>query len=521
MQNANVARFEPRGGRRGAFHLVMSSRALFAFCILQFAFGGCAKKPPVTPLPAPPAAVVDPVQQLRADIDTLLDQPGHQHGIWGVVVESLGRTERLFERNPRTLLVPASTMKLVSAAVASETVGWEYTFETRLLATGAIANGVLDGDLVIAGGGDPSILGRPPHDTLAPWLNALRARGVTRVTGRVIGDDDDGEEPRPGFAWSWEDMGYTYGALPGALNLAENAVEITVSPGNREDLPTVMDVPPAARGLGIVNRSTTGPAGSAEELWPEWRPGDSALAINGTIPAGSRPSVVPVAAGNPTLWAATALRNALLDAGIDVEGPACDVDALPVKPFRGDATVLYVHHSPPLSELARPLLAESINLYAEAFLRLATGRVGARTADAALDAARLRLQGWGVPKEAVQIVDGSGLSRRDVIAPEALTAILRRFADASNQSPWMRAMPVAGRDGTLASRMKGTPAEGNARAKSGSMSNIRSLAGYVTTADGEPLVFAIMANNFEGSAANVVATIDRIVVRLASFRRSR
>jgi serine-type D-Ala-D-Ala carboxypeptidase/endopeptidase (penicillin-binding protein 4) len=153
-------------------------------------------------------------------------------------------------------------------------------------------------------------------------------------------------------------------------------------------------------------------------------------------------------------------------------------------------------------------------------LRLATGPEGPRTTDPALDAVRLRLQAWGIPPEGIQIVDGSGLSRRDVIAPETLVTVLRRFYDPSKQSPWMQALAVAGRDGTLERRMKGTPGEGNALAKSGSMSNIRTLAGYVWSADGEPLVYAVMANNFEGSAANVVATIDKVIVRLASFSRT-
>lgn len=509
-----------RGERRSVSHpAVRTMRHLhFAFFILHVVFIGCARPRPVTPQPGPPQAV-DPVQQLRTDIDAALNQPGHLHGTWGVVIESLARNDRLYERNPQTLLVPGSTMKLVTVAVASETATWEYTFETRLLTAGSIDDGVLKGDLVLVGGGDPSLLGRPVSDTIAPWVDALKARGITRVTGRVIGDDDAVEEPRPGFAWSWEDMGFAYGALPGALNFAENVVDVTVTPGNAEGLPATIEVPPHARGLEVVNRITTIAAGTPTNLWPEIRPGDVALTIYGTIGQGAAPAVVSAAAGNPTLWVARALRNALLEAGIDVEGEAADIDDLPVKPAR-DGLVLHEHRSPPLSEVAKPLLKESINLYAEAVLRLATGPEGPRTTDPALDAVRLRLQAWGIPPDGIQIVDGSGLSRRDVIAPETLVTVLRRFYDPSKQSPWMQALAVAGRDGTLERRMKGTPGEGNALAKSGSMSNIRTLAGYVWSADGEPLVYAVMANNFEGSAANVVATIDKVIVRLASFSRT-
>jgi serine-type D-Ala-D-Ala carboxypeptidase/endopeptidase (penicillin-binding protein 4) len=244
------------------------------------------------------------------------------------------------------------------------------------------------------------------------------------------------------------------------------------------------------------------------------------LTLNGTIAVGETPVTISVAAGNPTEWFARVVRNRVLGAGIDVAGQAVDVDNLSVRPGWTDAAVLHAHRSPRLAEIAKPLLKDSINLYAEAVLRLATGPSGLRTADAGLDAVRARLESWGVPKEGIQIVDGSGLSRRNVIAPETLLAVLQRFYDESGASPFMQAQAIAGRDGTLASRMKGTPAEGNAIGKTGSMSNVRTLAGYVKTADGEPLAFAMMANNFEGPAAAVTATIDRLVARLASFSRA-
>jgi D-alanyl-D-alanine carboxypeptidase/D-alanyl-D-alanine-endopeptidase (penicillin-binding protein 4) len=254
-------------------------------------------------------------------------------------------------------------------------------------------------------------------------------------------------------------------------------------------------------------------------LWPEYRPGNGTLTIHGSIPAGAPPAVIGVSAGNPTLWFARVVRNRLLAAGIDVTGPPVDGDDLPVKPDRSDAVLLHAHRSPPLSQIAAPILEDSVNLYAEAVLRLATGPDGPRTTAAGLDAVRSRLDAWGIPRDGIQIVDGSGLSRRNVVAPETLLAVLRRLHDPAGSSPWMNALAVAGREGTLQHRMKGTAAEGNALAKSGAMSNIRTMAGYVTSADGEPLAFAIMANNFEGPAADVNATIDRIVARLATFTR--
>lgn len=493
--------------------------------VVALAVAGCAKALPVTPSPAP-APPVDPVTQLRHDFDSLLDRPGHLHGTWGILVESLVADNRLYERNARTLMVPASTMKLVSVATAADAVGWDYRFETRFFATGPIVDGVLRGDLLIVGSGDPSVEPRlgaaSPSgvETTPPWVQVLREKGVTRIEGRIIGDDDHVEEPKPGFSWSWEDMGYAYGAIPGALNLAENVTTLIVSPGNAEGLPTIVEANPSAPSVPVVNYSTTAAPDTPRTIWPELRPGEAALSIHGTVAAGSAPVTIAAAVGNPTLWFARVVRNDLLVAGIDVTGPAVDNDDLTVKPVEGTAMLLHTLTSPPLSEIVKPLQKDSINLYAESVLRLNTGRDGARTTDAALDAARLRLERWGIPKEGIQIVDGSGLSRRDVVAAETLVAILKRFHDPSGASAWMQALPIAGRDGSLENRMKGTPAEGNAIAKTGSMSNIRALAGYVRTADGEPMAFAIIANNFEGPGPGVTATIDALVARLAAFRRN-
>jgi serine-type D-Ala-D-Ala carboxypeptidase/endopeptidase (penicillin-binding protein 4) len=498
----------------------MRSARILAFCLLNFAFcilnfSACAKPRASAIVPLPP----NPVRQLRTDIESAILAPGLYRATWGIAVHSLARNERLFELDPHALLVPASTMKLISLAAAAEAVGWDYTFETQVLATGPIVGGVLQGDLVIVGSGDPSVAGRPGDADLSAWTAALRDRGISRIEGRIVGDDDAADEPRPGFIWSWDDLGYPYGALPGALNFAENVLEITVTPGALEGQPTTLTVPPDSQGPSVVNRSVTGPARSRQMLSPEWRPGERHLTIAGTIAADAKPTRLAVAAGNPTEWYARMVRARLIAAGIGVSGPAVDGDD--AGGFdRTSAAAIHTHRSPPLSGIAKPLLQESINVYAEAVLRLATGPSGPRSTDQALDAVRARLESWDIPREAIQIVDGSGLSRRDVIAPDALVAILRRMWDETGASPWMQAVAVAGRSGTLEARMKRTPAEGNLVGKTGSMSNVRTLAGYVRTADGEPLAFAIMVNNFEGPSSAATEAIDRVAVRLATFSRT-
>jgi D-alanyl-D-alanine carboxypeptidase/D-alanyl-D-alanine-endopeptidase (penicillin-binding protein 4) len=486
----------------------------FALCLLTFDLLGCAKPSASAFVANPPSLTA--VQQLQQDVTTATSGPGVRRASWGIVVESLDRDERLFELNPRSLMVPASVAKIVSLATAVDAVGWDYRFDTTLQATGPIVNGVVQGDLIVVGSGDPAFGGRGGDD-LAVWITALKLLGVTAIEGRIIGDDDAFEDPRPGLAWAWDDLGYTFGSLYGALNFAENRMRVTVIPGANEGEPPVLALQPAMSSREVINRVITGPRRSTQLIWPEQRPGESAVTIAGSIPAGGSSAALNVSTGNPTTWVASVLRQRLLDEGIGVRGDAADVDD--VGPLEHPATVIYSYRSHPLAEIARPMLKERINLYGEAVFRL-NAATAPRTNDAAIEGMQRRLEAWGINRDALQLIDGSGLSRRDVVAPETLVTVLRRFYDRSDTSPWMTAMPIAGRDGTLAARMKGTAAENNVRAKTGTMSNVRSLAGYVRTRDGERLAFAIMVNNFEGSGDEAVTAMDTIAVRLASFSRN-
>ena len=488
--------------------------SVLALGFLTVALVGCAKAPLAL---SPPH--LDPLQQLTQDIAAATSLPGVQRAAWGIVVHSIDRNERIFDLNPGTLLVPASAAKLVGLATAVDAVGWDFRFETTVRATAPLVDGTLHGDLLLVGSGDPSIGGRAGQ-ALSVWVEALRALGLRRIDGRIIGDDDAVEEPRPQLAWAWDDLGYSTGVLFGALNLAENRMTVTVNPGRSPGDGNTLSVEPSAWSRPLRDRTVTGVPGSSRLLWPEQRPGEPFLTIAGSVPAGSPPAQLSVSAGNPTLWFASGLRHALLDAGIEVTGEAYDIDDVAERPEWETSTLLYTYRSPTLAEIAQPLLKDSINLYGEAVLRLNADRGALPTNDAALEGVGTRLAAWGIPPDAWQIIDGSGLSRRNAVAPETLVAILQRMYDPSGDSPWMTGLPVAGRDGTLAGRMKGTPAQDNVRAKTGTMSNIRALAGYVRTRDGETLAFAVMADNFEGPGSAAADAVDRIAVRLAEFSRT-
>src|SRR5688572_8701253 len=230
-----------------------------AFCVLHSALLSCSKASPAT---SPGTSARTPLEQLRFDITQATQMSGVQRGVWGIAVHSLDRNERIFELQPRTLLVPASVAKLATVATAAEAVGWDYRYETTLQATGPIVDGVLMGDLIAVGSGDPSIGGRAGED-FSTWTAALHSAGIRRIEGRIIGDDDRIEEPRPQLAWAWDDLGYPAGALFGALNYAENRMTVTVMPGPASGAPAALLVDPQAAARPLANRVVTGSAGSA------------------------------------------------------------------------------------------------------------------------------------------------------------------------------------------------------------------------------------------------------------------
>ena len=224
-----------------------SAFALLPACLLPF---WLPKASPATPSATARTAIA----QLQRDITQATQGPGVQRGLWGVAVHSLDRNERLFELQARALLVPASVAKIAAVATAAEAVGWDYQFETTIRATGPVTDGVLAGDLLVVGSGDPTIGGRAGED-LSTWAAALKAAGIRRIEGRIIGDDDAIEKPRPQLAWAWDDLGYPTGTIFGALNYAENRMTVTVTPGAAPAAPASLTVDPSAGTRPLANRA--------------------------------------------------------------------------------------------------------------------------------------------------------------------------------------------------------------------------------------------------------------------------
>jgi D-alanyl-D-alanine carboxypeptidase/D-alanyl-D-alanine-endopeptidase (penicillin-binding protein 4) len=464
--------------------------------------------------PVPPALTA-----LTRDIDSILAAPVLEHGFWGILVKSLKTDETLYALNARKLMIPASNMKIVTLAAAAEKLGWDYRYETRLAAAGPIANGTLDGDLVVNGSGDPSLMDSDSGRLFAEWAGDLKARGIQRISGRIVGDDNAFTDQGLGFGWSWDDLPDDYAAGVSALQFNENAARVTVTPGPDAGDSAGVSVAPATSALAVRSSVVTAGTAGAARIEAHRLPGSAVLELRGSVPAGAVPITRLVSVDNPTLFFVSALRRALIAGGIDVRGAAVDIDDPGEPLLRPAAEPIVTYRSPPLSTLAVRLMKISQNLYAETLLTSLSAAAPASAA-AGRATAQAVLAPWGVSDAGLIQRDGSGLSRYDFVTPDALVTILAHvYRDARLRGPFEESLPIAGRDGTLSNRMKGTAAEGNARAKTGSMTGVRALSGYVTTSDGEPLVFSILSNNFETPPDVITRAADEIVLRLASLRR--
>jgi D-alanyl-D-alanine carboxypeptidase/D-alanyl-D-alanine-endopeptidase (penicillin-binding protein 4) len=484
---------------------------------------GCSTAHPVVPAVAPAGASYEDLGKLHQDINHLL-APTAKQTSWGVLVKSLASGDTLFALNPRKLFLPASNIKLATLAAAADRLGWDYAFETRLFGAGTLRPGFLDGDLLVVGSGDPSIDDWDGAATrlFQDWAEQLKAKGIAAIGGRIIGDARAFDRERLGSGWAWDDLSRSFATGVGALQFNANTARLTIAPAPAAGQPAVVGVSAPGAPIGVSNEVTTAPAGATPAVEVRRALGSSIVELRGSIPLHGGAVFRNVSVDNPTQYFVNQLRDALEANGIDVFGPAVDIDTLADPPPRESGTLLLTSRSPTLSTLASTMMKLSQNLYAETLLKA----LGAASAPASMAAGRdviqAALTSWGIDRAELNIADGSGLSPYNLATPAALVALLTRVArDDRLRGPFEAALPIAGRDGTLANRFRGTAAEGNARAKTGSMWNARTLSGYLRSADGEPLVFSILANNFGHEADAVDTTEQAIVVRLAEFSRRR
>ncbi len=493
-------------------------------------------RPGVRVVSGPPAAGVDS-SAVRA-IEPIVNHRSFRSAFWGILVVDVEHGDTIYARNPSKLLVPASNLKVVTGAVALKTLGPDFRFTTVIAATGPIRQGVLRGDLVVLGSGDPTFSDRFQTDGMAPLrviADSLYRRGVRRISGRLASGLDAFPDASLGQGWAWDDLDEAYAAGVDELLLNEGIATVTVRGGSGAGQPVEVQTSPA-RTFPRARVTARTVVGGKPAIWiTQDSSGSADIVVAGSIPTRGTVTL-EVTNRNQTEAFLLALKEALANRGIKIDGavverplggtssglgsgPSAEVRARPrAGPGR---TVLFSITSQPLAQILKPFLKNSVNPIGEAlFKTLGRLRTGSGTYATGADAISRQLRAWGASPDGFIIHDGSGLSRLDAVSAETFVRVLTGIRRDTAFAAFSAALPVAGVDGTLGKRLGGRPARGNVHAKTGSMDHVRALSGYVTTADGRELAFSILCNNWTVDATQVENAIDEIVLRLARLRRS-
>ncbi|HET6616707.1 MAG TPA: D-alanyl-D-alanine carboxypeptidase/D-alanyl-D-alanine-endopeptidase [Gemmatimonadota bacterium] len=442
--------------------------------------------------------------------------PSLAHSGIAILVVSLDRGDTLFAREQDRLYTPASNRKLFTAASALHWLGPDYRFSTALLTTGPVAGDTLRGDLVLVGHGDPDLA--VAH--LAALVDSLAATGARVVTGDVRADDSWFDDVEWGAGWMWDDGPYWEWPYITALTLADNVVTVTARPGPQAGAPAVVSLDPPTAYMTVRATATTGAAGSGSnvEIDRHWHPRENVIDVSGTVALGGEPVIESRTVEDPALYAVTVLEELLAARGIEVLGVARHgaLDGAP-------ADTVAVHESAPLAASIRNFLKISDNLTGELLVKAVGAHVSGPpgTYEKGLAAERAFLaREVGTDTTAQRLADGSGVSRYNLVTARQIVELLAYMASRDDLYPfYLEALPVAGVDGTLEGRMRGTAAEGRARAKSGTLNGVAALSGYVPAADGERLAFSTMIEFYAGGSSPRRAVQDSIVAALARFRR--
>jgi D-alanyl-D-alanine carboxypeptidase/D-alanyl-D-alanine-endopeptidase (penicillin-binding protein 4) len=456
--------------------------------------------------------------RLGARIDSILARPELRRAHVGVEVADAASGRVLYAHDAEKLLVPASNLKLVVTTTAARLLGPAYRWRTTVYGTGPVVDGTLRGDLVLYGRGDPTFSARYGASRTAgleALADSLRARGIRRVSGAVVGDESWFEAEHVRGDWQGYDLLWWYAAPVGALAFNDNSVDVRIDPGAAGG-PARITWEPRTAYVRFGNRTRTVAAGRPQTLDLDRGEGPGAIVAYGETPADAGPRTESFAVDDPARYAATVFREVLVARGIAVDAPDVRVVSEPDRSSVATATPLAERLSPPLPQVIAPILLRSQNWIAEQLLKTLAREVsGQGTWDAGLTLERDFLtREVGVDSTAFRLRDASGLSSENLVTPHAFVQILSYVRRTPAQAMVRAGLPVSGRAGSLQARLLDLP--GRVAAKTGSIGNVDSLSGYVTLADGREVVFSIMVNGSGYPAARIRADIDDMVRVIAA-----
>jgi D-alanyl-D-alanine carboxypeptidase/D-alanyl-D-alanine-endopeptidase (penicillin-binding protein 4) len=470
---------------------------------------------------------------LPAAIEHLLaSSPAAKTAFWGIQIVDLASGKTLYELNADHFFVPASNTKLFTTAMALSRLGPEYSFETRVFAAASPdSGGRIVGPLRLIGGGDPNLSARAipyrtgpivgdPLAAIDDLAQQIVARGVKRIAGDIVGDDTWYVWQPYAVGWGIDDPESDDGPPISALTINDNAFTLSVQPGRREGDLAVLTLNPPLEYYRFDNRVITAPVSGGRGVRYSRIPGSMDFHLWGEVPLNGRAPDFLMSIEDPAQYAAMALRRALEDRGVVVEGATVarheypeDVPDLtlraPTEPPAGVELARRV--SAPLLEDLRITDKVSQNLHAELALRaVARARRNVGSFEAGQEEMRAFLAEVGVAPEEYNFRDGSGLARLNLVTPSTVIKLLRHMYAGPQRQDWLSLLPVGARDGTLSKRFAETAAAGRVHAKTGSLSHVSALSGYIQRNDGTWVGFSILVNNYNGQTAEVRGVMDRI-----------
>jgi D-alanyl-D-alanine carboxypeptidase/D-alanyl-D-alanine-endopeptidase (penicillin-binding protein 4) len=487
---------------------------------------------PLTAIAQAPYSESAATTELTETITNTLETDPFEGAFWGVQIVNLRSGTVLYSQNATNNFVPASNVKLLTTAAALDQLGPDYRYRTRVYADGPIEDGTLKGNLIVRGAGDPTIGGHEQRDDptqiFRQWADSLKALGITHISGNVIGDDSRMDETPLGHGWSWSDITYAYAAEIGALVFNENTVDLRVQGRDVGQPADISWEPFRTDYVTVLNRSRTIPWRAEDDEEYQRTVGTNTIHVTTKVHP-NREETESITITNPTLYFAHVLREVLLREGISVDGAAADLDetASPVRYDSEAVRPVASYTSKPLAQIARTLNHESQNLYAEQLLRTLALEVPPETKEdlapgssaLGVEAVRKTLAAAEVDTSRIQLVDGSGLSRQNLVQPQSIVRLLQFMWTHRNpaaSSAFYDSLPKGGEEGTLEYRFQGNaPARSNVRAKTGTLSNTSSLSGYVTSERGTPLAFSVFCNHHLAEGDQVRSAQDVIVNALA------
>ena len=454
-----------------------------------------------------------PVERFRQRVDAILSDSIFASTKCGIEIVSLDNNEVLYERDAKTLLRPASNIKLMTTAAALLILGPQYSFRTSLYTDTLVSGDTLEGNVYIKGSGDPDF----SSADLAVLLSPLTAKNISRVAGNLVGDASYFDDERWGAGWMWDDEPSGFAAYNSALSINRNCVEVTVTPGSKIDDTVTVTIDPPTRYVSLINEATTAAdtIPSTLDISRKYKERLNTIVVRGRMPVTGKQEKESISVWNPEMYFLTLAGEELHRRNIAVDGKLL-LDSLPRN------ALCVSQQSRPMDSVLVYLNKASDNLSAENILKILGAAAYGTPATTAhgITAAKLALAALGVDSTNYLMVDGSGVSHYDLVTPDDFIRLLRGMYGRKDLFDlYVNTLPNAGVDGLLANRMRGTAAQNNLHAKTGTIRGASALSGYVRTADGELLAFSMMMENYIGSGDPYRRAQDAIGALMAGFRR--